>query len=53
VQPIYARFTVTHFHKLFSPFWLPEGKMLLGFAIRHPGQRRILLLAFYILYSMS
>jgi hypothetical protein len=24
VQPICACFAVTHFHKLFSPFWLPE-----------------------------
>jgi len=38
---------VTHFHKLFSPFWLPKGKMLSGFAIRHPGQRRVPLLVYH------
>jgi hypothetical protein len=35
---------VTHFHKLLSPFWLPKGKILSGFAIRHPGQCRVPLL---------
>ena len=44
MQPICACFTVTHFHKLFSPFWLPKGKMLSGLVIRHPGQRRVPLL---------
>jgi len=44
---ICACFTVTNFHKFFSPFWLPKGKMLSGFAIGHPGQRQVPLLVGY------
>jgi hypothetical protein len=53
VKPICACFTVTHFHKLLSPFWLPKGKMLSGFAIRHPGQRRITLLIIIIIIIIT
>jgi len=52
MQPICACFTVTDFHKLFSPFWLPKGKMVSGFAICHAGQRRVPLLVRYkVLFS--
>jgi len=59
VQPICTCFTAIHFHKLFSPFWLPKGKMLSGFAILHPGQRRVPLLVwnkhekYYLIFSIT
>jgi hypothetical protein len=51
MQPISACFTVTHFLKLFSPFWLPKGKLFLGFATRRPGQRQVPLLVGHIKHN--
>jgi hypothetical protein len=44
---------VTHFHKLFSPFWLPKGKIISGFAIRLPGQSRVPLLVNHKHYGLE